>query len=196
MTDSHLNNSKSLRDVRPDVFAQFLKFLSPDNEKAGHIYNRLRERLSGFFRLKGISDPDSAAHETLDRAALKISSGTPVPDVNRYCFGIARNIVREKLRFEQRETTSFHEFIKDLNNSSDEQVERIYLILKPCFEQLSVEDQKLLISYCQDIQGRARAEHRRMLAEAMMTTVLALRMRVTRLRNSLSDCVRKRSERG
>lgn len=192
MTDPRLNNSKSLKDVQPEVFARFLKCLSPDDEEAGRCYNRLHDKLSGFFGLKGVSDPAGAAHETIDRAALKISTGTSVPDVNKYCFGIARNIVKEKLRFAQRETTAFQKFIEDLNNSSDEEVERIYTILKPCFEQLDAEDQQLLMDYCHVIKGRARAEYRRQLAERMKTTVIALRMRVTRLRNSLADCVKKR----
>jgi hypothetical protein len=100
------------------------------------------------------------------------------------------------LRLVERETSAFHNFIENIQDSSDEQLERIYGILKPCFEQLSIEEQKLLLAYCQIIQGRARAEHRRQLAVAMQTTVLALRMRVTRLRNSLTDCVRKRSNAG
>ena len=179
-----------------ETFARFLEFLSPDPEAAGRRYARLHEKLVGFFRLKGISDPASAADETLDRAVLKISTGTPVSDADRYCLGIARNILKERYRSAQRETSTFLKFIENLADATDEQVERIYSILKPCFEQLAIEDQKLLLAYCQVIKGRARAEHRRQLAEIMKTTVLALRMRVTRLRNSLTDCVRKRSNEG
>ncbi len=49
------------------------------------------------------------------------------------------------------------------------------------------------MAYCKILRGRERAEHRRRLAEKMKTTVVALRMRVTRLRGILSDCVRKHS---
>lgn len=176
-----------------EVFEQFLKLLSPDAEEAGRLYICLHMKLTGFFSLKGISDPASAAHESIDRAALKIYAGTVVPDVNKYCLGIARNIAKERLRLIQRENTAFNNFIEDLSNSSAEQVERIYSILRPCFEQLAVEDRQLLMDYCHEIQGRARAEHRRQLAETMKMTMLALRVRVTRLRSSLTDCVRKRS---
>jgi hypothetical protein len=138
----------------------------------------------------------SAADETIDRAALKISAGTPVPDAGRYCMGIARNIAKERYRREQRESSTFLAFIENLANTSNEQVERIYNILKPCFEELTVEEQNLLVAYCQVTQGRARAEHRRRLAETMKTTMLALRMRVTRLRSILTDCVKNRSNEG
>jgi hypothetical protein len=143
--------------------------------------------------MKGVSDPLTAADETIDRAVLKIGAGTIIPDVDKYCFGIARNVAKERYRLMHRETLAFHEFIEDIDDSPVEQLERIYGVLKPCFEQLSVEEQQLLVAYCQEIQGRARAEYRRQLAETMKMTVLALRIRVTRLRNRLTECVQNRS---
>jgi hypothetical protein len=193
MTDSSQESSKDRQTVETDAFARFLESLSPDAEEAGSRYARLHKKLAGFFSLKGISDPASAADETIDRAALKILGGALVPDVNKYCLGIARNLIKERYRIAQREHSAFLKFIGDLADATNEQVERIYLILKPCFEQLASEEQELLLAYCQVPRGRARAEHRRHLAEIMKTTVLALRMRVTRLRNILTDCVKKRS---
>lgn len=182
-----------MQTAESEAFAQFLASLSPDAEEAGHLYTRLHQMLTGFFNMKGISDPVSAADETIDRAVAKINAGTPVINPKSYCIGIARNIAKERLRRTQRETSSFLKFIENIADSSNEQVERIYGILKPCFEQLTLVDQNLLMEYCQVMHGRARAEHRRQLAEDMKTTVLALRMRVTRLRDTLSDCVRKLS---
>lgn len=179
--------------MSPKAFARFLDLLSSDIEEAGRLYTRLHEKLVGFFSLRGISDPMDAADETIDRAALKISSGAVVPDVNKYCLGIARNIAREKFRCTQREDSASHRFAEDLAKYSDELVERIDRILKPCFEQLTTEEQALLVAYCQVMRGRARSEHRRQLAESMHTTLLALRMRVTRLRNNLAKCVKKHS---
>ena len=196
MRDFPQDTSKSRRTLSHEAFARFVEYLSPDAEEGGRLYIRLHKKLVGFFSLKGITDPVSAADETIDRAALKITTGTPVPDVDRYCLGIARNITKERFRRTQRENLVFLKFIEDVNNSSAEEVERIKQLLKPCFEQLTVEEQRLLAAYCQVIQGQARAEHRRRLAETMMTTVLALRMRVTRLRNGLADCVKKRSNIG
>jgi hypothetical protein len=80
-----------------------------------------------------------------------------------------------------------------LSDDSDEEIARIERVLKPCFEQLSDDERELLLGYCQVLRGRARAEHRRELAETKKTTVLALRMRVTRLRGILGECVEKRS---
>jgi hypothetical protein len=196
MTDSPTNHTKNRQVVGQEAFARFLEALSNDLEEAGRLYTRLHEKLVRFFSLKGISDPVSAADETMDRAALKITAGTRVPDVGTYCLGIARNIIKEKYRSQQRESSAFIKFIENLPDASNEQVERIYRALKPCFEQLALEEQNLLVAYCQIIRGRARAEHRRRLAESMKTTMLALRMRVTRLRSSLTDCVKKLSNNG
>jgi DNA-directed RNA polymerase specialized sigma24 family protein len=196
MTNSVQDNSEDRRDVSQEAFACFLECLSPDSEEAGRRYMRLHKKLVGFFNLKGVSDPVSAADETIDRATLKIAAGTPVPDVDKYCMGIARNIARERWRRAQREHSTFLDFTANLANNSDEGVERIYRILKPCFDALAVEEQKLIVAYCQVFQGRARADYRRQLAESMNTTVLALRMRVTRIRSLLSDCVTKSSNEG
>jgi hypothetical protein len=193
MTDSSQKDSKGQPDADPELFARFCELLAPDPEEAGRRYTCLHNKLTGFFRMKGISDPESAADEAIDRAVLKIGAGAIVPDVNKYCLGIARNIAKERYRLMQREISALQRFIRELSHSSVEQVERIYSILKPCFEQLSVDEQQLLLAYCNEIKGRARANHRRQLAETKKITVLALRIRVTRLRNSLTDCVRKRS---
>jgi hypothetical protein len=180
--------------MSPEDFAQFLQRLSPDAEEAGRLYTRLHKRLVGLFRLKGISDPGTAADDAIDRAAVKIIAGAPVPDVDKYCLGFARNIARERWRLEQRESSVFQRFIEALAEDSDEEVERIHRILRPCFGELAAEDQRMLVDYCRVICGRARAEHRRRLAEGLKTTVQALRMHVTRLRTALADCVRKHSE--
>jgi len=193
MTDSRQKDSKGQQNTDPEFFARFWELLAPDPEEAGSRYTCLHKKLIGFFRMKGISDPESAADDTIDRAVLKIGAGAVVPNVNKYCLGIARNIAKEKHRLMQREISALQKFIRALSNSSVEQVERIYGILKPCFEQLTGDEQELLLAYCKEIKGQARAKHRCELAETKKITVLALRIRVTRLRNILKDCVRKRS---
>jgi DNA-directed RNA polymerase specialized sigma24 family protein len=176
--------------MSPDDFNRFLERLSPDAEEAGRRYlHLLNKRLVGFFNLKGICDPAAAAEETIDRAAVRIAGGAEVPDVERYCLGIARNVVKERWRLERREGSAFRRFFDALADDSTVEVERIERILKPCFEGLEEDDRELLVAYCGAVEGLSRAEHRRRLAEKKKTTVLALRIRVSRLRGRLSDCV-------
>jgi hypothetical protein len=196
MTDHIQDNPEKRRNISREALARFLEALSADAEEAGRRYIRIQKKLVGFFSMKGVSDPEGAADETVDRAAINIIAGKTVPDVERYCWGIARNIARERWRHEQRESSTFLLFIQNLANDCDEEIERIQRILKPCFDRLGAEEKRLLLAYCHVPNGRARAEHRRLLAEAMKTTVQALRMSVTRLRSTLTDCVEKRSSNG
>src|SRR5205085_10553081 len=99
--------------------------LTNGGEEGGRCYIRLHRRLEGFFTMRGVGDPAGAADATVDLAVKKIAAGTPVPDAGKYCMGIARNIARERLRHERRETKAFVEFLKELDDSSDERVAQI-----------------------------------------------------------------------
>lgn len=181
--------------MNSDDFTRFLELLSSGGggEDGAECYCRLHRKLEGIFAMRGIRDPADAADETIVIAVRRVAEGVPVPNAEKYCMGIARNIVKDRLRKERRESRAFLAFIEDLDNGSGEEVVRIDQILKPCFELLPAEDKTLLVAYCRVLHGRARAEHRRQLAAEMKTTVTALRMRVNRLRETLAECVEKRS---
>ena len=180
--------------MSPEDFARFLERLSPDREEAGRRYlNLLNKRLVGFFGMKGVADPAEAAEETIERATAKIAAGAEVPDVEKYCLGVARNVALERWRLERREDAAFRGFVEAVAVDSSAEVERIERILKPCFDGLGGEDRELLLSYCRAPEGESRARQRRRLAEEMHTTMLALRIRVSRLRARLADCVEERS---
>ena len=184
--------------MNSDDFTRFLELLASTagGDDAGLCYIRLYRKLEGLFTLKGVSDPAGAAAETIDRAVRKVAEGTHIPDAGKYCMGIARNIVKERLRNQRRESKAFLEFLEGLDDGSGEQVAHIERVLKPCFELLAAKDQELLVAYCRVLRGRARAEYRRELAERMNTSVMGLRMQVTRLRKELTNCARKRSDDG
>lgn len=181
--------------MNSDDFTRFLELLSSTSggEDGGACYIRLYRKLEGLFAMKGVRDTAGAAAAVIDVAVRRIAEGVPVPDVGKYCMGIARNVARDWLRRERREVKSFLKFLEDLDNGSAEPMDRIDQVLRPCFEALPNPDRELLVAYCHVMRGRARAEHRRELAAAMNTTVPALRMRVKRLRKTLTECVEKSS---
>jgi DNA-directed RNA polymerase specialized sigma24 family protein len=115
--------------------------------------------------------------------------GVPIPDIDRFCIGIARNIVLERLRNRKREESAFLQFLEHSQNDNS-LVDRITHLMKPCFEKLPEEDRDLLHSYCKVPPALSRAEHRRQLAEKLKSTIAALRIRVTRLRRALEECVK------
>lgn len=182
--------------MSPEDFARFLEKLSPDTEEAGQLYTRLRNKIAGFLRMKGVSDPADAAGDVIERAAVRISGGAIVPNVESYCIGIARNVANELWRRERREERAFRRFTESLADNSAEEVERIRRILKPCFEQLEDKDRELLVAYCRIPEGLSRAEHRRRLAEEIGMSMRALRTHVSRLRDKLEACVEGLEENG
>jgi len=186
------NSSDNLEDqeVNAQPFTALLTFLCPeDPNEASRLYLRLHQKLTGYFHLKGMSDPIHDADDTLDRAGKKILEGVAIPDIDRFCLGIARNVFLERMRNKKREESAFIQFFE--NSQNDETLlDRITNLMKPCFEKLSPDDRDLLNSYCKVPPGLSRAEHRRRLAESLKSTIAALRIRVTRLRRALEECVR------
>lgn len=177
-------------------FAALLKFLCPDDpDEANRRYLRLHQKLAGYFRLKGMYDPVNDADDALDRAGEKIAKGQEIPDIDRFCMGIARNIVHERMRYKKREESAFLKFLDDSqDNSTEALVDKITNLMKPCFERLPQDDQNVLTSYCKVPPGIDRAEHRRRLAESLKLSISALRIRVTRLRRGLANCVKALSK--
>jgi len=190
------NNSSENREdpeVNAHPFTALLAFLSEDPNDANNHYLRLQQKLAGYFRLKGMSDPITDAEDTLDRAGKKILEGVPIPDIDRFCMGIARNVVLERSRNRRREESVFRHFFEHSQNDNT-LVDRITNLMKPCFEKLDSDDRDLLNSYCKIPPGKSRAEHRLRLAESLKSTIAALRIRVTRLRRELEDCVKALSK--
>jgi DNA-directed RNA polymerase specialized sigma24 family protein len=173
-----------------------LTFLCPDDpDEANRHYLRLHRKLEGYFRLRGMIDPIRDADDTLDRAARKIAEGVPVPEVDKFCIGIARNVVLERLRQRKREESAFLQFLdQNQNENTEALVDRITNLMRPCFDRLPQNDRDVLHAYCKVPEGISRAEHRRRLAERLKSTIAALRIRVTRLRRSLDECVKALSK--
>jgi hypothetical protein len=176
-----------------DHFSRLLTFLCPeDPDEAGRLYLRLHQKLAGFFQFSGVADPAAAADEALDRAARRIAEGAEVPDIDKFCLGIARFIIKESWRLTSKETNAFLQFLEHHERATEKEIDRLSL-MKKCFEKLPQPDRELLNSYCAAPPGRARARYRLKLAAQLEFTVTAMRVRVTRLRRGLEECVKELS---
>ena len=171
-------------------FTALLNFLCPeDPDEANRRYLRLHKKLTGYFQLRGTSDPIHDADDTLDRAGKKILEGVPIPNIDRFCLGIARNVFLERVRNKKKEESAFVQFFEHSQNDKT-LLDRITNLMKPCFEKLPPDDRDLLNSYCKVPPELSRAEHRLRIAKSLNSTIAALRIRVTRLRRALEKCVR------
>lgn len=133
-------------------------------------YGKLRLRLIHYFSARRCPFPDDLADEAIERALKRIAGGADIPDLTRYCYGIAAN-----LRSEKRKKKTEEEIVGDpaapggsaLGRPGSE--ERL-LLLRECLSLVSASDRQLLREYYW--------ENRKELAKRLGLTANALRLRV------------------
>jgi DNA-directed RNA polymerase specialized sigma24 family protein len=178
------------KDLTSESFAKLLRTLSSDEAEAAGLYTKLHRSLVRFFQLKGISEPDKAADETLDRVAEKINREEAVEDVIKYTFGVAKFVSLEKLRREQiglRAVDGFYLKTSSYQKLGDRDE---FEPLRACFEKLSKPERDLLVSYFADLSAEELFDNRQKLAETEKVSLNTLRIRVSRIRKRLEDCLK------
>jgi len=174
--------------VSREAFDQMLAWLDSDRERAGQIYEEIRNRLIKIFVCQGCIDPEGLADETIDRVIRKVPEIAPnyAGDPALYFSGVARYILLEyknrmaKLRLLPPAPPKQIE--------EDEDIEREYECLDHCIERLRPANRELILEYYRE-DKQAMIENRKRLAERMGVTPNALRVRADRIRNNLQKCV-------
>ena len=168
-------------------FETLLSWLSEDREKAGGKYEEIRESLVRFFDLKGCSDSQTLADETINRLIAKIHTlelNTNVKPITIF-FGFAKNVYLENLR------TKENQLDPDFNNFFDKPKDESnnYLdYLRECLENRPVAEREFILNfYAKD--KREKIEQRRKLAEKLEIAVGTMNVRVHRIRLSLQKCI-------
>lgn len=171
-------------------FEALLNWLDPDRERAGEMYETIRQQLIKMFAWNQSHDPDDLADETIDRVMRRVReirhdySGDP----RLYFFGVAKNILREARR-EQR-IWSLDETEIRFQAGTDENSEQLYECLDKCMLKLPPDRRALLLAYYQGSK-RAKIDTRRQLAAKFDLRPAALRMVVYRTLNKLETCIQK-----
>jgi DNA-directed RNA polymerase specialized sigma24 family protein len=181
-----LTASKVKKEVTRERFEGFLDWLSPDRDRAGEEYERLRFRLCTFFSQRQCSFADELADETINRVILK-SSEERIEHKMAYCYGVARNVYRESLRKERPLLD-----IDDVTVAAKVPEEPSFSreCLDKCLEKLSPDNRSLLLDYFSEAR-QAKVELHRRISETLQTTQTALRMRVMRTKLKLKICVQE-----
>jgi len=174
------------KEVTRERFEGFLAWLSPDQDRAGDAYERLRFRLCTFFSQRRCCFADELADETINRVIIKIED-EPIENKMAYCYGVARNVYRESLRKEPP-----HLDIDEVIVAAPEPEEPSFSndCLDQCLGKLAPESRELLLEYFSEAR-RQKIELRRRISERLKTTQTALRMRVMRMKQELKVCVRQ-----
>ncbi|HEX8116816.1 MAG TPA: hypothetical protein VF521_06060 [Pyrinomonadaceae bacterium] len=176
--------------LTPATFEALLANLNSDRERAGERYERIRRKMVLFFEHRHCEHADRHADEVLDRAARKIHAGAAVPDVERYCFGIARVMVFERLAELRRRREALEQFRYCLPAPGDpvevEETEEHFGHLEFALLMLPDADRELVLSYYQG-EGGDRISRRKELAERFGIPANALRIRVHRIKVKLQS---------
>jgi RNA polymerase sigma factor (sigma-70 family) len=177
----------------PDDFERLLNWLDPDDrERAGEKYEAVRQNLIHTFTWRGCHKAEELADETINRVMKKL------PDVIRkyenapalYFYGFGRNVLKEYYR-----EVAAHALLKEPERlkfsdqgEETEQRERLFACLDKCLGDLDEAERALALRYY-EMQGMAKVDFRKELAEEQGIGVNALRVRVHRIRARLHRCI-------
>jgi DNA-directed RNA polymerase specialized sigma24 family protein len=176
--------------LNASAFEQLLQRLDPRRDAAAISYERLHQKLTTFFDWRGVRDPERAADDTLDRVARRLEQGESIAHLPAYVHGVARLMLKEVRRSEQRVTPAHwldnQEQVSAAAEDSDDAYERC---LESCLDRLSSRNRELILEYYSASSGRAR--HHKAQAERLGLTSAALRVTAYRIRIDLEQCVER-----
>ena len=179
------------KDLTSESFAKLLGALSADEAEAAPLYTKLHESLVNFFKLKGISAPDRAADETIDRIPERITPETKPEDIRFIAFSVAKFVFLEKIRQEKRRTNADENYYEKKGTIDNFGEKDDYEPLRECFNNLYKNEKELLVNYFADLAGDELSAHRQKMADREGIDLNALRNRVSRLRKRLEECLKK-----
>jgi RNA polymerase sigma factor (sigma-70 family) len=177
--------------ITQEGFDRFLDRLAENREKAGQEYERVRGRLILYFQCRDVLLAEDCADEAINRIIHKMEAGEEIRDPVAYVFGIARMVLLETARRQQRQQA-----IEDtqavppplFEEENDPQLR--LACLRNCLQELSIDERELITQYYEE-QNRAKIDLRQKLAERFGIDMNALRVRAFRLRSALQKCVGK-----
>jgi DNA-directed RNA polymerase specialized sigma24 family protein len=178
-----------------EAFERLLASLDANREHAGQKYETLRRKLIEFFEARGSRSPTDHADEAINRVARRVEEGESVQDLNRYSYGVARLLFMETLRARETEpiAVDLAQVPPILANGEErerrrEEQERRLECLEVCLSKLAAANRACIIEYYREERG-VKIEHRKRQAEKLNMSLNALRLRASRLRAELGDCI-------
>jgi DNA-directed RNA polymerase specialized sigma24 family protein len=176
------------------AFAALLARLAADGGDAA-AYESLRRRLIQFFKLHVPADADDLADVVLDRLARRIHEGIDVASVPSYALGIARMVLHEaRAKSMRRHLAEADPTLMPDDDAAEDasDLEPVLAALRACLGSAGTAASRLILTYYGG-DGSLRIATRKRLADECGISLNALRNRALRLRDTLEDCVRKRT---
>jgi DNA-directed RNA polymerase specialized sigma24 family protein len=173
------------------AFTHLLVWLDNGQESGGATYLEMRRRLVWYFRRKGCTTPDDLADNTLNRVARRLEEEGTISDAPaRYCYIVAKFVFLEHLRQVGQLRTGLAEAARapEAEAPTDDEERRLQC-LDRCLQQLSADDQALILEYYRGSQ-RERIDGRKALAARLSLSMNAVAIRACRIREKLVGCLR------
>jgi DNA-directed RNA polymerase specialized sigma24 family protein len=172
-----------------EAFDALLESLDSDRDRAGQIYQDIRDHLIRMFVWRGCSLAEEYADETINRVARKLTTGEHPSDLPTYFFGVARMLLKEFHKEQERDRRALQELPHQLNAAtfSEEQELRISC-LERCLQKQTESARHTVLAYYQG-DKREKIENRKRLAKQLNVSLNTLRMQALRLRERLESCV-------
>ena len=176
------SQKKARLALTEEAFDRLLRWLDPDRQRAGEIYEEIRLRLIKIFVARGCLVPEDLADKTIDRvvekASVVVSSYKGNPAL--YFYGVARMIHLEHLREKP--------VLPPPSFPAPEGEEQRYACFEQCLERLSLRNRQLILAYYGETSA-GKGDQRKALATATGMEPNALWVRVHRIRERLRRCV-------
>ena len=149
-------------------------------------YETIRGGLVRVFVSKGFDDAEDLADETINRVIIRL------PDIRenyegeqtRYFHGVARNVIRERLRIREVTVEVSPVWVEPQPTSAEHEC------LKKCLQVLPADKRELILDYYL-YEGHDKIEHHKQMAAELGITEGALRVRVHHIKVRLDDCMRQ-----
>ena len=182
--------------MQPEAFGRLLELLGPDEQTSAAGYRRLHQRLSRFFEWNGVGDPATLADEAIERLGRRVAendTGEPIRNPVAFTLGIARLLLQEELRRQQREGEVLRTWEMS-NGDPSWEAEEVDQALEHCLMKLPADRRAFIQRYYEHGEMKKAASHQR-LAQELGLTINALRNRALRTRQDLEKCIRSYVER-
>ena len=164
--------------------------MDSDRDRAGQVYQDIREHLVRMFLWRGCVTAEEYADETINRVARKLATGEQFTDLPTYFFGVARMLLKEFHRKQERERRALQELPAPNLASSSRELELRLDCLEECLRKQPDAARDTIVAYYEG-DKLTKIDNRKRLAERLNVSVNTLRMQARRLREKLESCVAK-----
>jgi DNA-directed RNA polymerase specialized sigma24 family protein len=172
--------------LAPEGFARLLSWLDSDYQRAAEKLLSIRDRIIKLFTVRGISDAEKLADDTIDRVVSKVADSTiNVSDPAIYFYTVANRMMLEGARAKQSARDVLPAAVMDEVSVSEVQK---HSCLEKCLQQLPESDRDLILDYYPLDKGK-RLDFRKELAQSLGISQNVLRLRVHRIRRALEKCI-------